>query len=72
MAYLASAIHLGEFLAGGFEAEAEMLGQPLHVTLVERDQGIGAAIARTLRTIIKAHGVPPESPARLLITMNAL
>src|SRR5258706_15453855 len=49
------AVHLGELLARRLEAEAEMVGQPLHIALLERDQGIGAAIARAFRTIIGDH-----------------
>src|SRR5438128_1136054 len=41
------AVHLGELRARRLEAEAEMVGQPLHVALLQRDKGIGAAIART-------------------------
>ena len=49
------AIHLGEFLAGRFKAKAEMIRQTLHVAFLKRDQGIGTAIARTFRTIIRYH-----------------
>src|SRR6185437_2720891 len=48
-------LHCGELLARLGEAEAEMLGQALHVTLVELDQGIGTAISRALQTIVLSH-----------------
>ena len=51
------AINFGKLLAGNLEAQAEMIGQPLYITLLERDQGIGAAIARTFRTIVGRHVV---------------
>src|SRR5262249_5746593 len=35
--------------------EPEMFGQPLHVALGESDQGIGAAVARTLLAVV--HGL---------------
>ena len=46
------AVHFGKFLPRVFEAEAEMLGQPGHIFLDERDDGIGTAVTRTLRAII--------------------
>src|SRR6202012_4747077 len=57
------AVHLGEFAARGLEAQPEVIGQPLHITLLERDQGIGAAIARTLRTVIGRHDLPASNHA---------
>ena len=54
-------IHLGELLARRFKGQLEVLGQTLDVALVERDQGIRAAIARALRAIIESHEIPPES-----------
>src|SRR5471032_2106902 len=59
------AIHLGELRGRGLKAQAEMIGQPLHVALLQGDQGVGTAIARTLRTIIGNHAYPPESLQRL-------
>ena len=49
------AVDLGELLSRGFKVQAEVIGQPLHITLLERDQRIGTAIARTFRTIVRDH-----------------
>jgi hypothetical protein len=62
-----AAIHFGEFLGGGFKAEAEMIGQALHVTFLEGDQGIGTAITRTFRTIVRRHWNRPKFAAKLLL-----
>src|SRR5580658_1716553 len=51
------AVDLGELLARLREAETEMLGQPRHVALVERDDRIGTAIAGALRAIV-SHDPP--------------
>src|ERR1700761_6259657 len=56
-------IDLSELLARGRKGQAEIVRQPLHIALLERDQGIGTAIARTLCTIIGRH-VPPASNHR--------
>ena len=52
-------LDLGEFLARVFERQAEMVGQPLDIALLERNDGIGAAIARTFRAIIDRQGESP-------------
>src|SRR5471032_2511117 len=46
------AIHLGEFAPRLFKAQPEMIGQALHVFLVEGDDGIGTTITGTFRTIV--------------------
>ena len=51
------ALDLGEFGARFLEGKAEMIGQPLDVALLEADHGVGAAIARALRTIVDGHDV---------------
>jgi len=43
---------LRELLAGLFEGQIEMLGEAFDITLGQLDEGIGTAIAGTLRTIV--------------------
>mgnify|MGYP003343487195 CR=1 FL=1 len=49
------AIHFGELLARGLEAEAEMLGQPFDVGFGERNERIGTAIAGAFEAIVLGH-----------------
>jgi hypothetical protein len=48
------AVALGEFAARSRKVEVEVICQPLHITLRQRNDGIGATIAWALRAIV--HG----------------
>ena len=55
---LATPDRLGELAARRTERQAMMLGQPLHVPFVERNEGVGAAVSGALAAIIHEVRIP--------------
>ena len=52
------AVYFGKFLARLLKTQSEMIGQPLHVMLLERDHRVGTAVARN---ISQSAGMPRSS-----------